>query len=141
MTTITLDPHPDSPECIRIDATTAPRNALPSDDRPRLASGWKRTADGRMTCTWTLRDATRTRLPDLSPEDSTSGLENCVRSIKDRIAIGVTTAISCGFGSLRGGLGPASEWPRPSFFLVLRLRTCPRPPQSLPLLFPRSCRR
>ena len=88
MTTITLDPQPDSPECIRIDATTAPRNALPSDDRPRLASEWKRTADGRMTCTWTLRDATRARLPDLSPEDSTSGLENWVRSIKDRIAIG-----------------------------------------------------
>jgi hypothetical protein len=87
MTTITLDPQPDSPECFRIDATMAPRNAPPSDDRPRLASEWKRTADGRMTCTWTLRAATRARLPDLSPEDSASGLENCVRSIEDRIAI------------------------------------------------------
>jgi len=118
MTTITLDPQPDSPECIRIDATTAPRNALPSDDRPRLASEWKRTADGRMTCTWTLRDATRARLPDLSPEDSTSGLENCVRSTKDRIAIGghdrflvwILAASAAGSDHPRNGRGRLFSW-------------------------------
>ena len=71
MTTITLEPQPDSPECFRIDATTAPRNALPSDDRPRLASGWKRTADGRMTCTWTLRDANLASASELSLEEMT----------------------------------------------------------------------
>ena len=62
MTTITLDPQPDSPECFRIDATTAPRNAPPSDDRPRLVCEWKRTADGRMTSTWTLRDESAARM-------------------------------------------------------------------------------
>ena len=41
MTTITVDPQPDSPECFRIDATTAPRNGPPSDNRPRLACEWK----------------------------------------------------------------------------------------------------
>jgi hypothetical protein len=62
MTTITLDPQPDSPECFRMDATTAPRNAPPSDDRPRLACEWKRTAGGRMTCTW-ISDASPARVP------------------------------------------------------------------------------
>ena len=88
MTTITPDPQPDSAECFRIDATTAPRNAPPSDDRPRLVCEWKRTADGRLTGTWTLRDAALARLPDLSPEDSAPELENRVRSFGDRIAIG-----------------------------------------------------
>jgi hypothetical protein len=62
MTTIMLDPQPDGPECFRIDATTALRNAPPSDDRPRLACEWKRTADGRMTCTW-LSDASPAWVP------------------------------------------------------------------------------
>ena len=40
-----------------------------------LICEWKQTADKRVTCTWTLRDLTPARLPDLSPED------------EDRIAI------------------------------------------------------
>jgi hypothetical protein len=83
MTTITLDPQPESPECRRMDATTASRNAPPSDDRPRLASEWKRTADGRITCTWTLRDANLASLPELSPEEMT--LEPDVR--QDRFLV------------------------------------------------------
>src|SRR6516162_1496053 len=71
MTTITLDPQPDSPECFRIDATTAPRNAPPSDNRPRLVCEWKRTADGRLTGTWTLRDANLASAPELSLEEMT----------------------------------------------------------------------
>jgi hypothetical protein len=71
MTTITLDPQPDSPECFRIDATTAPRNGPPSDNRPRLACEWKRTADGRLTGTWTLHDANLASVPKLSPEEMT----------------------------------------------------------------------
>ena len=71
MTTITLDPQPDSPECFRIDATTAPRNAPPSDNRPRPICEWKRTADGRLTGTWTLRDANLASAPELSLEEMT----------------------------------------------------------------------
>jgi len=63
MTTITLDPQPDSPECFRIDATMAPSNAPPSDERPRLACEWKRTADGRTTCRWMLSDASPAWVP------------------------------------------------------------------------------
>jgi hypothetical protein len=83
MTTITLDPQPDGPECFRIDATTAPLNAPPSDDRPRLVCEWKRTADGRLTATWTLRDANLASLPELSPEEMT--LEPDVR--QDRFLV------------------------------------------------------
>ena len=83
MTTITLDPQPDSPECFRIDATTAPRNGPPSDNRPRLACEWKRTADGRLTSTWTLRDANLASLPELSREEMT--LEPDVR--QDRFLV------------------------------------------------------
>ena len=54
----------------------------------RLVCEWKQTADKRGTCTWTLRDATPARLPDLPAEDSTPELLNCVRSFEDRIAIG-----------------------------------------------------
>jgi hypothetical protein len=54
----------------------------------RLVCEWKQTADKRVTCTWTLRDATPARLPDLPAEDSTPELLNCVRSFEDRIAIG-----------------------------------------------------
>jgi hypothetical protein len=54
----------------------------------RLVCEWKQTADKRVTCTWTLRDAGPANLPDLSPEDSTLQLENCARSFEDRIAIG-----------------------------------------------------
>jgi len=71
MTTITLDPQPYRPECFRIDATTAPRSAPLSDNRPRLACEWKRTADGRLTATWTLRDANLASVPELSPEEMT----------------------------------------------------------------------
>jgi hypothetical protein len=71
MTTITLEPQPDSPECFRIDATTAPRNAPPSDNRPHLVCEWKRTADGRLTGTWTLRDAKLASAPELSLEEMT----------------------------------------------------------------------
>ena len=85
MTTITLDPQPDSPECFRIDATTAPRNAPPSDDRSRLVCEWKRTADGRLTGTWTLRDANLASVPELSPEEMT--LQPDVRTFKDRTTI------------------------------------------------------
>ena len=85
MTTITLDPQPDSPECFRIDATTAPRNAPPSDDRPRLVCEWKRTADGRLTGTWTLRDANLASVPGLSPEEMT--LQPDVHTFKDRTTI------------------------------------------------------
>ena len=85
MTTITLDPQPDSPECFRIDATTAPRSAPPSDDRPRLVCEWKRTADGRLTGTWTLRDANLASVPELSPEEVT--LQPDVCTFKDRTTI------------------------------------------------------
>ena len=85
MTTITLDPQPDSPECFRIDATTAPRNAPPSDDRPRLVCEWKRTADGQLTGTWTLRDANLASVPELSPEEVT--LQPDVCTFKDRTTI------------------------------------------------------
>ena len=83
MTTITPDPQPDSPECFRMDATTAPHNAAPSDDRPRLVCEWKRTADGRLTGTWTLRDANLASLPELSREEMT--LEPDVR--QDRFLV------------------------------------------------------
>ena len=85
MTTITLDPQPDNPECFRIDATTAPRNAPPSDDRPRLVCEWKRTADGQLTGTWTLRDANLASVPELSPEEVT--LQPDVCTFKDRTTI------------------------------------------------------
>ena len=56
-----------------------PRSDRPPFQNPlsngRLICEWKQTADKRVTCTWTLRDLTPARLPDLSPED------------EDRIAI------------------------------------------------------
>jgi len=54
----------------------------------RLVCEWKQTADKRVTCTWTLRDATLARLPDRPPEDSTPERLNCVRSFEDRIVTG-----------------------------------------------------
>ena len=81
MTTITLEPQPNSAECFRIEATTAPRNAPPSDDRPRLVCEWKRTADGRLTGTWRLLAS----VPELSPEEMT--LQPDVHTFKDRTTI------------------------------------------------------
>jgi len=72
-------------------ATMDPRSDRATSQNPlgngHLICEWKQTADKRVTCTWTLRDLTPARLPDLSPEDSTPKLENCVRSFEDRIAI------------------------------------------------------
>ena len=69
-----------------------PRSDRPPFQNPlsngRLICEWKQTADKRITCTWTLRDAIAARLPDLSPEDSTAELENCAHSFEDRIAMG-----------------------------------------------------
>jgi len=116
MTTITLDPQPDNPECFRIDATTAPRNAPPSDDRPRLVCEWKRTADGQLTGTWTLRDANLASVPELSPEEVT--LQPDVCTFKDRTTMPVRTAFSCGFCGHRARFEPSWEWLPPSSFLV-----------------------
>jgi hypothetical protein len=67
-----------------------PRSDRPPFQNPlsngRLICEWKQTADKRITCTWTLRDAIAARLPDLSPEDSTAELENCV-SGQDRFLV------------------------------------------------------
>jgi len=49
MTTITLDPQPDSPKCFSTDALTAPRSVAPPQsplNKTRLVCEWKRTADG-----------------------------------------------------------------------------------------------
>jgi hypothetical protein len=65
-----------------------PRSDRATSQNPlngRLVCEWKQTAEKRMTCTWALREATPARLPDLSPEDSASELENCAHSFEDRI--------------------------------------------------------
>ena len=68
-----------------------PRSDRPPSQNPlnngRLVCEWKQTADGRMTCTWTLCDASAASLPELSPEERTLEPENCVRTSEDRIAI------------------------------------------------------
>ena len=106
MTTITLDPQPDSPECFRIDATTAPRNAPPSDNRPRLVCEWKRTADGRLTGTWTLRDANLASAPELSLEEMT--LQPDVR--QDRFLVWILAASAAGSDHPRNGHGRLFSW-------------------------------
>jgi hypothetical protein len=53
----------------------------------RLVCEWKQTADGRMTFTWALRDASLASLPEVSPEERTLEPENCVRTFQDRVAI------------------------------------------------------
>jgi hypothetical protein len=67
-----------------------PRSDRPPSQNPlnngRLVCEWKQTADGRMTCTWTLRDATLASVPELSPEEMT--LEPDVPTSKDRTTIG-----------------------------------------------------
>jgi hypothetical protein len=69
-----------------------PRSDRPPSQNPpssgRLVCEWKQTADKRITCTWTLRDAIAARLPDLSSDDSTAELESRVPPFEDRIAIG-----------------------------------------------------
>jgi hypothetical protein len=85
MTTITLDPQPDSPKSFSTDALTAPRSVAPPQsplNKTRLVCEWKRTADGRMTSTWTLRDQSPARMPELSLED---GPRAC--AFEDGIAI------------------------------------------------------
>ena len=73
MTATMLDPRSDRPPF---------QNPL---NNGRLVCEWKQTADGRMTCTWTLRDATLASVPELSPEEMT--LEPDVRTSKDRTTI------------------------------------------------------
>ena len=117
MTTITLDPQPDSPKCFSTDALTAPRSVAPpqsSLNKTRLVCEWKRTADGRMTSTWTLRDERPARMPELSPED---GPRAC--AFEDGLQLPVRAAYWCGFGSIRARFGPSSERPPSLFFSAL----------------------
>ena len=52
-----------------------PRSDRPPFQNPlstgRLICEWKQTADKRITCTWTLRDANLASVPKLSPEEMT----------------------------------------------------------------------
>jgi hypothetical protein len=75
MTATMLDPRSDRPPF---------QNPL---NNGRLVSEWKQTADGRLTCTWALRDANLASAPELCPEEMT--LEPDVRTIagQDRFLV------------------------------------------------------
>jgi hypothetical protein len=66
MTTVMLDPRPESPEW-----TARPSSPLSQNPqgRERLVCEWKRTADGRMVCTWTLSGPSPAWVPALLPGD------------------------------------------------------------------------
>ena len=82
MKAMMLDPRPESPEW------TARPSSPPSQNpqgRERPVCEWKRTADGQLTGTWTLRDANLASVPELSPEEVT--LQPDVCTFKDRTTI------------------------------------------------------
>jgi hypothetical protein len=68
-----------------------PRSDRPPSQNPlnsrRLVGEWKQTADGRITCTWALRDANLASVPELCPEEMP--LEPDVRTIagQDRFLV------------------------------------------------------
>jgi len=87
MTTMMLDPRPESPEW------TARPSSPPSQNlqgRERLVCEWKRTADGRMACTWTLTGSSPARVPAGLPGDGFAyppRAESRVHALGDEIAV------------------------------------------------------
>ena len=87
MTAMMLDPQPESPE------STTRRSASPSQNpqsKRRPVCEWKRTADGRMTCRWTLSDSNPAWVPALSPRDGFAyppRAESRVHAVGGKIAV------------------------------------------------------
>ena len=87
MKAMMLDPRPESPEW------TARPSSPPSQNpqgRERPVCEWKRTADGRMACAWTLTGSGPPWVPTLSPADgfaSPPRAESRVHALGDEIAV------------------------------------------------------
>jgi len=87
MTVMMLDPQPESPE------STTRRSASSSQNRQsrgRPVCEWKQTADGRMTCRWTLSDSNPAWEPALSPRDGFAcppRVESRVHAVGGKIAV------------------------------------------------------
>ena len=87
MTTVLLDPRPESPEWTA--RPSSPRSQNPQD-RERLVCGWKRTADGRMACTWTLSGSSPAWVPARLPGDGFAyppRTESRVHALGEEIAV------------------------------------------------------
>jgi hypothetical protein len=82
-----LHPQPERPE------STARRSASPSQNpqsRGRPVCEWKRTADGRITCSWALSDSNPAWVPALSPGDRFAyppRAESRVHAVGSKIAV------------------------------------------------------